>query len=99
MSKTNDLGHALFNWMVSAYLYYDRDWSYLRDDQWDGLGRMLRDNWKDVRSPYKRYIEDNWNRQDCGQSLYYLSGKWPKAVVKEGDAIFEEDNAFKETSW
>jgi len=68
-------------YMMSSYLYYQKNESVLSDELFDQICKKILDNWKDIKHSHKRRIKKV--NLVCGTG--YTIKKYPSIVVSSAE--------------
>ena len=80
-----DRGVAFY--LMSSYLYYERDTNVLSDGEYDTLCQRLLAEWKDITHPHKKFLKKGSLKAGTGYNIK----KYP-TMVKSAAMMWKENS-------
>ena len=74
-------GRCVSLYMMSSYLYYQKNESVISDELFDQICKKILDNWKDIKHPHKRFIR----YVDLKAGTGYAIKKYPSMVISSAE--------------
>ena len=74
-------------YLMSSYLYYERDTNVLSDGEYDTLCQRLLAEWKDITHPHKKFLKKGSLKAGTGYNIK----KYP-TMVKSAAMLWKENS-------
>ena len=74
-------------YLMSSYLYYERDTNVLSDGEYDTLCQRLLAEWKDITHPHKKFLKKGSLKAGTGYNIK----KYP-TMVKSAAMMWKENS-------